>query len=69
MAKLTAKTRNALPSGDFANPKERRFPMQDKAHVKAAKAYERYASPAEKAKIDAKYNSTFGKKSKPKGGK
>lgn len=53
MAKLTSKARNALPGKSFANPKERRFPLNDKAHIRSARSYERFASPTEKAKIDA----------------
>ena len=36
MAKLTAKTRKALPSGDFAGP-GRTYPDEDRAHAIAAK--------------------------------
>jgi hypothetical protein len=53
MAKLTAKTRNALPKKSFANPKDRKFPLQDKAHIRSARSYIRFASPAEKTKINA----------------
>lgn len=53
MARLTAKQRKKLPSSAFAGP-DRSFPMQDKAHIRAAKSLERFASPATKKKIDAK---------------
>lgn len=53
MAKLTTKQRNSLPSKSFANPKKRRFPLQDNAHIRSARTFERFASPAEKTKIDA----------------
>lgn len=62
MAKLTAKTRAKIPSAKFANPKERRFPLQDKAHIRAAESYERYASPSEKTKINSAARRAFGKK-------
>lgn len=62
MAKLTTKGRRALPSADFANPKERKFPIQDKSHIKAAESYERFATPAEKQKIDAAANKAFPKR-------
>ena len=52
MAKLTTKARNALPPTKFANPKKRKFPLQDKAHIRSARSYERFASPAEKQKIN-----------------
>jgi hypothetical protein len=38
MAKLTSKARNALPSSDFALPKERKYPVQNKSHASNAKA-------------------------------
>jgi hypothetical protein len=38
MAKLTSAQRNALPSSAFALPKQRKFPMEDAAHVANAKA-------------------------------
>jgi len=63
MATLTAKTRSKIPSSKFANPEKRRFPLQDKAHIRAAESYERYASPAEKSKINAAAKKAFGKKS------
>jgi hypothetical protein len=57
MAKLTAKQRKAMPASSFAGGKKKgttgRFPIQDKAHVQAAKRFERFATPAEKSKIDA----------------
>ena len=36
MAKLDAATRNALPSKDFAEPKERKFPINDASHARDA---------------------------------
>lgn len=38
MAKLTSKKRNGLPSSDFALPKERKYPVNDKSHAANAKA-------------------------------
>lgn len=38
MAKLTAKVRKKIPTGKFALPKERKYPVQDKAHAANAKA-------------------------------
>jgi hypothetical protein len=65
--KLTSKARNALPPQKFANPKARKFPLQDKAHIRSARSYERFASPAEKSKIDAAAaKAGIGKKSKSK---
>lgn len=53
MAKLTGPERKKLSSSKFANPTKKRFPLEDKAHIRSARSYERFASPAEKAKIDA----------------
>ncbi len=61
MAKLTAAARKKIPAGKFAGP-GRSFPIEDKAHIRAAESYERYASPATKAKINAAANKAFGKK-------
>jgi len=38
MAKLTTKKRNSLPKSDFALPKERKYPINDKSHADNAKA-------------------------------
>lgn len=67
MARLTTKQRKAMPASDFAGGKPKgektgRFPLNDKAHVKAAESYERFATPAEKQKIDAAANKAFPKR-------
>ena len=36
--KLKAKTRNALPKGEFGLPGQRKYPMPDKGHAANAKA-------------------------------
>ncbi|WP_321951899.1 hypothetical protein [Paraburkholderia bannensis] len=64
MAVLTTKQRKAMPANEFAGGKpkgksEGRFPLNDKAHIKAAESYERFATPAEKQKIDAAANKAF----------
>lgn len=41
MAKLTAATRRALPRGAFVFPRTRKYPIQDRAHARAALAYAR----------------------------
>lgn len=38
MAKLTAKARKKIPSAEFALPKERKYPIQDRSHAANAKA-------------------------------
>lgn len=46
--KLSAAQRRKLPASDFGLPDQREFPMPDAAHVRAAEAYFRYASDADK---------------------
>lgn len=36
MAKLTAATRNALPTNDFVFPGQRKFPINDASHARDA---------------------------------
>lgn len=51
MAKLTTKTRNAIPKKDFALP-GRRYPIEDAAHARNALArVSQFGSPAQKAKV------------------
>jgi len=51
MGKLTAKTRNAIPSGSFALP-GRRYPIEDASHARNALArVSQHGSEAEKAKV------------------
>ena len=53
MAKLNAKSRNALPSKDFAGP-DRSYPIEDASHARNALArVSQHGSPAEKAKVRA----------------
>jgi len=58
MARLTAKTRNALPSSDFAGP-DRSFPIEDPAHARNALARASQFHPELKAKIKAKVAKKF----------
>lgn len=68
MAKLTSKKRNKLPDSDFALPKERKYPVNDKAHAKNAKARASQQfnkgnlSASEKNMIDKKADKVLGKK-------
>jgi hypothetical protein len=61
MAKLTSKSRNALPKSSFAGP-DRSYPVPDKSHAANAKARASQAvnagrmSKSTEAKIDAKAN-------------
>lgn len=65
MAVLTTKARKAMPAKDFAGGKggkagdTGRFPLNDKKHIAAAESYERYATPAEKSKINAAAKRAF----------
>lgn len=65
MAKLTAKSRAAIPTSKFALPGKRAYPIEDKAHARAALSRAaQFATPAQKAIIDAKANRVLGKKAK-----
>lgn len=51
MAKLTAAARNALPARDFALPKERKYPIENRSH--AANAESRASGKPVAATVDA----------------
>ena len=54
MAKLTTKARNNLKKSSFAEPGEREYPIQDKAHARNALArVAQHGTPAEKKKVKA----------------
>ena len=67
MSKLTAAARKNLPSSDFALS-GRRFPVEDKAHARDAKARASQAlnagrlSAADKTKVDNKADAVLAKK-------
>ncbi|HLZ84064.1 MAG TPA: hypothetical protein VKQ54_10900 [Caulobacteraceae bacterium] len=67
MAKLSSDERNALPARDFAEPKQRAYPIEDKAHARNAKARASQAvkagrmSKTEAAKIDKKADAVLKK--------
>lgn len=69
MAKLTTQARKKLPSDKFALPGGR-YPVEDKAHARDAKArasQQRNAgrlSAADKARVDRKADAVLGKKGK-----
>ena len=60
MAKLDSDDRKKIPSKEFAEPKERAYPIEDKSHARNAKARASQAlhagrmSKADKDKIDKK---------------
>jgi hypothetical protein len=71
MSELTTKKRNKLKDTQFALEKQRKYPIEDKAHARAAKSRASQMknkgklSSAEKAKIDAKADKVIkGKKKK-----
>jgi len=65
--KLNTLARNKLPAKDFAEPKKRAYPVEDKAHARNAKARASQAvkagrmSKAEEAKIDKKADAVLQK--------
>lgn len=67
MSKLTTDARKKLPKSDFALPGGR-YPVEDKAHARDAKARAAQGynagklSAQEKAKVDKKANAVLGKK-------
>jgi hypothetical protein len=69
MSKLTSTARKKLPPSDFALPGGR-FPVEDKAHARDAKARAAQGrnsgrlSAAEKAKVDKKADAVLAKKGK-----
>lgn len=68
MAILKAAKRKKLPKSEFGLPGERKYPVNDKAHARNAKARASQMvkkgklSPSSKAKIDAKANMVLGKR-------
>lgn len=53
VAKLTSKERSKLPASDFAGP-GRSYPVEDKAHARAAKGFAAMHNAPNKGAIDAK---------------
>lgn len=53
MAKLTSKSRKALPSSDFALPDERKYPIENRSHAANAKSRAAHAGGDTKARVDA----------------
>lgn len=60
MAKLTSKQRKALPSSSFAEPGQRKYPINDENHARNALArVSQFGSPEEKATIRSKVKRKF----------
>ncbi len=61
MARLTAAERNKLPSSAFAEPKERKYPMEDKSHARNALArVSQFGSSKEKSAVRGKAERKYG---------
>jgi hypothetical protein len=59
VAQLTASTRRAIPTADFALP-GRRYPIEDKSHARnALSRVSENGTPAEKAPVRAKVHRKF----------
>jgi hypothetical protein len=69
MAELSASARDKLPAKDFAEPKTRAYPIEDKSHARNAKARASQAvkagrmSEAEGKRIDARADKVLKAKS------
>lgn len=67
MAKLDTAKRKKIPKKEFGLPGERKYPMEDKAHARNAKArasemeHKGKLSESSKEKIDAKADRVLGK--------
>lgn len=60
MAKLTAAQRKKLPASDFAEPAERKFPVNDPSHARNALArVSQFGSSDEAAEVRAKVMRKF----------
>lgn len=70
MAELTTKARKKIPKKEFGLPGEKKYPVNDKAHARNAKARASQMekkgklSASSKAKIDAKADKVLCKKKK-----
>lgn len=72
MGVLTAKQRNKLKASQFGDPKNRNYPMEDKAHARDAKAraseeeHKGRITKRKEKQIDARADRVLGKKAAPK---
>ncbi len=61
MAKLTSAERKQLPSSDFAEPKERKYPENDRSHAQnALSRVSRFGSSKEKAAVRSMAKRKYG---------
>jgi len=62
MAKLTTKTRKALPNSAFVFPEKRSYPIQDAPHARNALArVAQHGTPYQKKKVNAAVHRRFPK--------
>jgi len=59
MAKLNAKERNALPTKDFVDKKDRKFPIEDKSHARNALSRAAAKGGATEAKVKKAVTAKF----------
>lgn len=70
MAKLDAKERKKIPKKEFGMPGERKYPLEDKSHARAAKSrasemeHKGRLSKSTEMKIDVKADKVLGKSKK-----
>lgn len=68
MSKLTGEDRKDIPEGKYALPEERKYPVEDKAHARNAKARAAQQekagnlSAADRKRVDAKADKVLGKR-------
>ena len=61
MAKLTSAERKELPSSDFAEPKERKYPEQDRDHAQnALSRVSQFGSSKQKSAVRSMAKRKFG---------
>lgn len=67
MAKLTAATRNALPSSSFVFPRTRKYPINDASHARNAESRAAHKGGAVESKVRSAVHRKFPQigKSKP----
>ena len=70
VAKLTAKARKKIKPKNFALPKKRAYPIQDKSHARNALArVSQHGTPAQKKKVRAAVKKKYPSIKQTKGGK
>ena len=70
VAKLTAKARKKIKPKNFALPKKKAYPIQDKSHARNALArVSQHGTPAQKKKVRAAVKKKYPSIKQTKGGK